>query len=112
MPATFKSGPEGVTILGMVSPTLLNELRCLHTSARLRLVDDGMCDQINQLIDQRRVFDVLGRCLTRPVDGMLVNEAFSYGYPIHDEVVHLLRDEAIVLNDLDSSETHGDATND
>ena len=30
---------------------------------------------------------------------MLVNEAASYGYPIYDGVVQLVRDEAIVLDD-------------
>ncbi|MBN00440.1 MAG: hypothetical protein CMJ77_15090 [Planctomycetaceae bacterium] len=77
--------------------SLLQSLRCVHTSSRLKSVEPQFCAQLNARIADERVFDALGRKIERSVDGLLVNEDASYGYPIFDEVPHLLRDEAIVL---------------
>ena len=76
---------------------LLESLRCVHTSSRLISADPQSCAQLNARIADERVFDALGRKIERSIDGLLVNKDGSYGYPIFDEVPHLLRDEAIVL---------------
>ena len=77
--------------------SLLQSLRCVHTSSRLKSAEPQFSAQLNARIADERVFDALGRKIERSVDGLLVNEDASYGYPIFDEVPHLLRDEATVL---------------
>ena len=64
------------------------------------------------MIEERKIFDLLGRCLMRRLDGMLVNADFSYGYSIQDEVPQLLRDEAIVLENKISGQIRNKMTGD
>ncbi|MCP4191639.1 MAG: hypothetical protein GY768_13525 [Planctomycetaceae bacterium] len=67
---------------------------------------------MNQMIEQRKIFDLLGRSLGRKLDGLLVNADFSYGYPIHNEVLQLVRDEAIVLENPISGQIRDKMTSD
>ena len=79
----------------MLSPELIQLLRCLHTGSCLRLADQAVLDRLNRAIAQGRLKNKRGELVTEPLHAALISEAADVAYAVIDEIPVLLRDEAI-----------------
>jgi uncharacterized protein YbaR (Trm112 family) len=79
---------------------LLEILRCPQDHTVLAVADGELIQRVNNAIGDGRILSASGEPRTQPIDGGLVRAAGDVLYPIVDGVPLLLRDEAIVLNEL------------
>ena len=79
---------------------LLYLLRCPETRSRLQPARRQLIVALNEAIARRRLHDRLGRLVTRRLENVLINEDESFAYPVFDEIINLLADEAIPLDQL------------
>jgi uncharacterized protein YbaR (Trm112 family) len=82
----------------MNSP-LLEILRCPQDHTALARADGELVQRVNDAIRDGRILNASGEPRT-PIDGGLVRAAGDVFYPIVDGIPLLLRDEAILLNEL------------
>ena len=84
-----------------IDPDLLSRLRCTITRSPLNVADSPLLEKINGAIEAGYLTNRLGELLMRPLDEALVNEDESFAWPIYDDIVVLVSDEAIELSQLD-----------
>lgn len=84
----------------MLKNELLNILRCPESRTKLSPVSGEILARLNAAIRNGRLINCAGQILERPLDGGLVREDGTLLYPISDNIPVLLRDDAIMLEQL------------
>jgi uncharacterized protein YbaR (Trm112 family) len=84
----------------MLTEELLTILRCPENRARLSPACDETIRRANSAIRAGRLTNRAGQVLETPLDGGLVREDGTLMYPIIDDIPVLLRDDAILLEQL------------
>ena len=88
-----------------LSQDVIRRLCCMHTSSVLQRASQETTDLVNQAIQTGQLRDKLGRTVSEPIDGGLVNAEHTVLYPIVNGVVQMLRDELIELEPLQVKES-------
>jgi uncharacterized protein YbaR (Trm112 family) len=84
----------------MQNTKLLAFLRCPEDHSELTLADDVCLRQINTSIRAGRVTNRGGRPITQPLSAGLIRAGGDVLYPIAHGIPLLLRDEAILLDQI------------
>ena len=87
----------------MIDAQILRMLRCLQTGQPLRRADPDLCARVNQEIAKGHIYNRLGRRITEPLEGGLVNDTGTILYPIQRGIPQLLLDEMICLEPPDAA---------
>lgn len=82
----------------MVSPQLLEILRCPETRQRLSPADEATLARLNAAIQARQLRNHGGDTLEKPLEGGLVREDGQALYPIVEQIPVMLIDESIRLD--------------
>lgn len=91
----------------MITPALLDILRCLESHSRLILASPTQMETMNELLVAGRLKNRVGDTLKEPLAAALVNDTETLAYPIMDGIPVMLLDEAIPLNQLNQEELDG-----
>jgi len=83
----------------VVSRSLLLLIRCPATKSKLTNASAELVEQLNQQVNDKTLFDQLGRPVSTPLSGGLVNEDHNLFYPVCNGIVKLVVDDAIKLSD-------------
>jgi uncharacterized protein len=86
--------------LNMLNNDILSVLRCPENRSPLSLANDETLRRANAAIRDGRLVNCAGQVLDRPLEGGLVREDGALLYPIIDGIPVLLRDDAILLEQL------------
>ena len=78
-------------------------LRCPENGSALAAIDDAMLHDINAAIRSGQLVNRSGKRVEQPIDGGLMRAEGDLLYPIVDQIPVLLRDEAILVNQLNSN---------
>jgi uncharacterized protein YbaR (Trm112 family) len=84
----------------MLKSELLTILRCPESGMHLSPASDATLRRVNDAIRDGRLINCAGQILQNPLDGGLVREDGALLYPIIDDIPVLLRDDAILLEQL------------
>lgn len=84
----------------MLNKELLMILCCPESRMQLSPADDETVRRANTAIREGRLTNRAGQILDTPLDGGLVREDGTLMYPIIDDIPVLLRDDAILLDQL------------
>jgi len=84
----------------MTSDSAHTELVCPETRQPLTHADRELVDQLNLLIEQRKLTNRIGAAVTGHVADALVRDDGTYAYAIFDGIARMLIDEAIPLAQL------------
>ena len=90
----------------MLDPDVLALLRCPITRSPLCLAGEQTVEQLNDLIEHRRLTSRLQLTVEMPLDGALLNSDCSWALPIHGEIPNLNPDDALDLSGFDIDD-HG-----
>ena len=82
---------------GGVSDFLLEILVCPETKTKVSPAPETQVAALNSQITRGEVRNRAGKPVTSPVDGLLVREDGTIGYPIRDTIPVMLVDEGIPL---------------
>lgn len=80
--------------MGLV-PFLMECLVCPETYQSLVLGDPATVEQLNKLIEARRIKDRGGNVVSRPLQQVLVRADRTLAYPVWDDVPYMRLDHAI-----------------
>jgi uncharacterized protein YbaR (Trm112 family) len=80
---------------------ILSILRCPENRTPLSPASDETLRRVNEAIRDGRLVNCAGQILENPLDGGLVREDGTLLYPIIDGIPVLLRDDAILLEQLE-----------
>ena len=80
---------------------LFDILRCPENHARLAPANDALVAELNSRIRAGSLRNQAGREVHETIDGGLMRADGDLLYPIVDQIPVLLRDEAILLDQLD-----------
>lgn len=82
----------------MISPDLLELVRCPKNGGVLSPADDDLLARINAEITKKQVHSASGDLVERPLEGGLVRDDGALLYPISDGIPVLLEGHAIPLD--------------
>jgi uncharacterized protein YbaR (Trm112 family) len=88
----------------MLSAELLKFVRCPEDGSELTVAGEGLVRQVNAAIRAGRLTTRAGRTLEEEIGGGLIRAKGDVLYPILHGIPVLLRDEAIVLEQLTGAE--------
>jgi len=78
-------------------------LRCPNDRSTLTAAEPELLARLNAAIAAKRLTNVAGQRVERPIDGGLVRAAGDLVYPIVDQIPVMLFDEAIPLAQLEAN---------
>ena len=81
----------------MLTPELLQILRCPETHQKLTQADQTLVTKVNSAITGKTIRNRGGQPVTENIDGGLVREDGKFLYPIRSDIPVMLIDEAISL---------------
>lgn len=84
----------------LISPQLLEILRCPADHSELSLAEGALVSRVNERIAVGTLMNVGGQTLKKPLDGGLVRAAGDRMYPIIGGIPVMLVDEAIDIKSL------------
>jgi uncharacterized protein YbaR (Trm112 family) len=84
----------------MIRNELLAILRCPQNRTPLTSASEETLRRVNAAIRDGRLVNCGGQILERTLDGALVREDGTLLYPIIDDIPVLLRDDAILLEQI------------
>lgn len=84
--------------MNQLSPDLLTMIRCPVTESNLSEIDSARVDQVNQLIEQKKLINRLGQIVEQKIDSGLINQEGNLLMPVRGGIVTLIADEAILLD--------------
>ncbi len=87
----------------MISEDFLKMVRCPLCHSPLALADEKLLARLRQEVAANRVKNRIGQLIERPLDGGLVNGDGTLLFPIFDNIPCLIPDEAIPLDQLNTS---------
>ena len=92
----------------LVSPELLNILRCPEDHSSLHLADAVLTARLNEQIATGELKNIAGAVIESPLDGGLVREDGKRLYPIVQGLPRMLVDEGVLLSDEDRDHSASD----
>lgn len=84
-----------------ISPQVIQYLRCPETESSLSELTEEQVTVLNQAIEQKQVFDRIGKVVVEPVEGGLINASGSWIYLIRAGIVCLIQDHAVAAKSLE-----------
>ena len=81
----------------MLDDALLADLRCPETHQMLAMASAELVEELNMLVDERRLRSRGGGEVGERITHALVRADGRYAYPVHGGVPHLLVESAIAL---------------
>jgi uncharacterized protein YbaR (Trm112 family) len=85
----------------MVKIEHLSLLRCPENHTRLSPASADTLNRLNAAIREGRLVNCAGHILDKPIDAALIREDGAILYPIVDDIPVLLRDDAILLEQIE-----------
>ena len=82
----------------MIPDHLIEMLRCPLDGSTLRAADADLLERLNQAAAAGRLKNHADRLVEAPLSDALVNDARTVAYPVHDEIPHMLGQDAISLD--------------
>lgn len=84
----------------IITPDILQILRCPASGGALVLADRQLVEQVNEAIRSGTARDQLDARIDEPIDAGLVNTDADRLYPIRDNITTLIADDAIRIGGL------------
>ncbi len=84
----------------MFGSDFLKIVRCPESGSMLAPADDTLIDRVNELIREGVVTNRADETITEPLAGGLFNEERSLLFPMRDQIVTLVPDQAIDVASL------------
>jgi uncharacterized protein YbaR (Trm112 family) len=86
-----------------INETHLAVLVCPETHQKVSLADADLVERCNCAIRNRKLRNRAGRDIQETIDGLLIREDQKMGYPVVDDIPHMLIDEAIIVFEIPSA---------
>ncbi|MEX0612687.1 MAG: hypothetical protein WD738_17290 [Pirellulales bacterium] len=87
----------------MLRSEVLAVLRCPEDRSELTAAPEAIVERLNADVREGRLLDRAGKPVARTIDGGLIRADGAVLYPIVDQIPILLRDDAILLDQLANS---------
>ena len=85
-----------------ISAQVIQYLRCPETATPLSELSEQQVSVLNQAIEQKQLFDRIGKSVQARVDGGLINASRSWIYLVREGIVCLIQDSAVSAKSLES----------